>query len=84
MTTLPEMPCREFVEHVTDYLEDAMTEADRLRFETHLGECPHCHLYLEQMRTTLRLTGALREQDVPSAGRDELLEAFRRWHDERP
>jgi Putative zinc-finger len=37
MTELPEMPCRELVEVITDYLEDALTERDRLRMEEHLA-----------------------------------------------
>ena len=32
MTDLPEMPCRELVEVITDYLEDALPHDDRLRF----------------------------------------------------
>ena len=30
---LPEMPCRELVELVTDYLEDRLSPVDRARFE---------------------------------------------------
>ena len=34
---LPEMPCRELVELVTDYLEDRLSPLDRARFEAHLA-----------------------------------------------
>lgn len=79
MTALPEMPCQEFVERVTDYLEDAMDPRDAERLETHLDACEHCSLYLDQMRATLRIAGELRAADVPAHGREELRRAFRRW-----
>ncbi len=77
--TLPEMPCQEFVERVTDYLEDALPPDDRTRLEEHLGECDPCSLYLQQLRTTLGLAGELREADVSPELQAELFEVFTRW-----
>ena len=74
-----EMPCREFVEVVTGYLEGTLSDADRNRFDEHLAACPHCTAYLDQMRTVLRLTGRLTEDDIPDATRDDLLQVFRSW-----
>ena len=50
---LPEMPCRELVELVTEYLEDALPAQDRARFEAHLADCEDCNTYLDQMRQTI-------------------------------
>lgn len=76
---LPEMPCAELVERVTDYLEGALGAEDLTRLEAHLGECEACDLYLAQLRETLRLTGELREADLDPAIRGELMDAFARW-----
>jgi anti-sigma factor RsiW len=73
------MICRELVELVTDYLEGALPEEERVRFEEHLSACDGCTAYLEQMRQTIRLTGMLSEEDVPPEARERLLEAFRGW-----
>jgi anti-sigma factor RsiW len=78
-TELPEMPCREFVELVTDYLEDRLSPRDRARFETHLAECEYCATYLEQMRQTIRAFGRLPEESLSAEARDALLSAFRGW-----
>jgi anti-sigma factor RsiW len=75
-----DLSCREFVELVTAYLEGALPRRDRTRFERHIASCGHCTTYLGQMRATIRLTGMLTEDDVPPAGRAELLAAFRDWH----
>jgi anti-sigma factor RsiW len=74
-----ELTCQELVELVTDYLEGALTEEDRARFEAHVDDCEGCARFLEQMRTTIRLTGALTVDSIPSGAHAELLRAFRDW-----
>ena len=74
-----QITCRELVELVTAYLEDALPADERARFERHLADCPHCRLYLEQMRQTIQATGKLTEESVSPKARDELLRAFRAW-----
>jgi anti-sigma factor RsiW len=71
--------CQQLVELVTDYLENTMPAEDRGRFELHLGVCPGCVDYVEQMRQTIKSTGRLREDSLDPAVRETLLEAFRTW-----
>ena len=78
-TELVEMPCRELVELVTDYLEDRLSPGDRERFEAHLDGCEYCETYLEQMRQTIRALGRLPEESLSAEARDALLTAFRGW-----
>ncbi len=69
--------CREFVQLVSDYLEGALPEDQRLRLEAHLAECDGCEGYLEDMR---RVVGSLRDVPVAPpdpATREALLRAFR-------
>jgi anti-sigma factor RsiW len=79
MTAQPEMSCRELVELVTDYLEDALDPVTRQRFEEHLQECDGCTAYVEQMRSTVRLLGEVPEASLSPEVRDRLLAAFRGW-----
>jgi anti-sigma factor RsiW len=74
-----QMACQELVELVSDYLEGALTRRDRRRFERHIAGCPHCTEYLEQMRVTIRVAGALTEDTVPQHVLDDLQRAFRDW-----
>ena len=71
--------CREVIELLTDYVEDALPEQERRRVEAHLATCDGCTTYLEQMRETIRLTGMLTEEQIPDAERKRLLDAFRDW-----
>ncbi len=80
MLSVRPLTCREMVQLVTAYLEDELSPRDRRRFERHLRSCDGCPTYVEQMRETIRLAGALREEDLQPRVRDELLAAFRGWH----
>jgi anti-sigma factor RsiW len=73
-----ELACREVVELVTAYLEDALAPDDRERFEEHLVFCDGCSNYLEQMRATIRVSRAA-ELALPAALEARFLEAFRGW-----
>ena len=76
--------CQEMVELVTDYLEGSLSWRDRRRFEAHLSGCDHCTEFLQQMRTTIALTGSLADEDVSPIRQSELLILFRRWCLENP
>jgi anti-sigma factor RsiW len=78
-----DVPCIEFVELVTDYLEGDLPARKRRALEHHLTLCDGCTAYLEQMRETRRITGALTVDDVPKAGIEDLMAAFRAYQAER-
>jgi anti-sigma factor RsiW len=75
------MSCRELVALVTEYLEGTLSLRERLRFERHIAVCPPCRGHLEQMRETIRASGALTEESMSPAARDVLLDAFADWTD---
>jgi anti-sigma factor RsiW len=69
------------VELITDYLEGALDDGDRTRFEAHLSACDGCQAYLDQMRMTVAVVGRLEPEDLPESMERELLAAFREWRD---
>jgi anti-sigma factor RsiW len=74
-----ELTCRQLAEIITDYFEGALSPVDRTRFDGHLADCDNCTTYVEQMRTTIAVSGKIAEDDLAPAVRVELLEAFRGW-----
>ncbi len=73
------LSCQELVELVTDYLEGALDVRDLRAFEAHIAGCVDCTAYLEQMRTTIRLTGMLTLDDLDPEAEEVLMQAFRGW-----
>jgi anti-sigma factor RsiW len=74
-----QLSCQELVELVTDYFEGALPADEHARFEEHAERCQGCGVYLEQMRTTIRLLGRLPVDEVSADAERELLAAFRGW-----
>jgi anti-sigma factor RsiW len=71
--------CREVVELVTDYLDDALDPKARARLDAHLRDCDGCAAYLEQLRATIRVAGRLAPGAIPDATMSRLVAAFRSW-----
>jgi anti-sigma factor RsiW len=79
MTEDRTLSCQELVELVTSYLDGSFSAPDRARFEEHIAVCDGCTNYLEQMRTTIRVTGMLTPEQLSPEASSELLQAFRSW-----
>jgi anti-sigma factor RsiW len=73
------MECRQVVEVVTAYLDGAMPAPDRRRLEAHLTACPHCTVYVEQIRSTIALTGAIAPESLSDEALADLAGVFRAW-----
>ncbi len=74
------IPCNEFVELVTDYLDGVLAADVVVRIDAHLALCPGCVSVLEQFRETVRLARRIQAKDVERLDptlRAELMAAFR-------
>jgi hypothetical protein len=61
----PELTCREFVELVTDYREDALGKSSADRVREHLLRCEGCATYLDQMNVTVAALRMLPSDSAP-------------------
>jgi anti-sigma factor RsiW len=84
MERAEDLPCVHLVEIVTEYLEGGLTADERALFEAHLLDCEGCVNYVDQMRTTIELTGRLQASEMPPELEDALTRAFRGWHSKSP
>ena len=71
--------CRQFVELVTEYLENRLDAGERDRFEQHLAVCPGCARYLDQIRASTQVLGHVTLDTISPQARDQLMDAFRSW-----
>ena len=69
--------CSEVVEILSDYLEGVLPVEHRATLEQHLLLCEGCATFLEQLRTSIALTGLLGEEDVPPQVMDRILPMLR-------
>jgi anti-sigma factor RsiW len=53
------LSCRDFVESITSFLDDALAPQAEAEFAEHLSHCPGCRRYFGQMQYVMRsLRGA--------------------------
>jgi anti-sigma factor RsiW len=71
------MECRAAVDLMTDYIETALDDRLRRRFESHLASCPACTAYLDQMRMTIAVLGRLDIRRFDPDVRAELVAIYR-------
>jgi len=64
---------------VTDYLEGALSPAERARLEAHLADCDYCLVYLAQIRATIDIAGQIEPEVIEPEVLDELVTPYRRW-----
>jgi anti-sigma factor RsiW len=74
--------CRQAVELMAAYLDDALDANERARLETHLAGCPHCSEYLAQLRATIDSLGRAEPDQLSDEALDELIGLYRRWRAE--
>lgn len=73
------LTCRQIVDLVTEYFEDALSPSQRSRFEEHVMSCPPCRAHLEQMKQTMRALGNIPEEALSPDAEEALRVAFRGW-----
>jgi anti-sigma factor RsiW len=71
------MNCYEAIDLMGGALEGGVPPEARAGFDEHLDECPACHTYLDQLRSTVRALAQLPRRRDSSPLTSELLAAFR-------
>ena len=63
--------------HLSDYLDEDLSQAERDRVEEHVGMCPQCRRVLRTLRRTLESLTDLPLEPRPSVA-DGVIERLRR------
>ena len=64
-----ELACKQLVELVADYLDDALSPDLRARFEEHLAGCDGCTTYLSQTQQIIAELRNLNDAATPEHNR---------------
>ena len=78
------LTCRDCVELVTEYEEDALDGRGRRRVERHLKICRECTEHVEGLRVTVRSLDALPPEPADPEVRDHLLALYREQRGAEP
>lgn len=80
----PLMPsCQLVADTLSDYLEEQLSDADRILLEEHLHACGLCMVYLDQFRTVYRAAGQVDCSELPDDFEQVMGRVIQKWQTER-
>ena len=72
------LTCKEFLQELNDYLDDAVDVELRRHIEAHITECPNCFVILDTTQKTIKVYKGMQPQVLPEAVSSRLNQALER------
>ena len=72
------MTCKEFIDFLVDYFDDALPEGQSEAFEQHLHRCRDCKAYLDSYGQSIELLKSVGDEnaEIGSEVPEELVKAI--------
>lgn len=74
-----DVTCRELVERVTAYLDDALESLERAQFEGHLAACDPCCEHFKQILVTRATTRQLGDEGLNPTAKAAVMNLYHQW-----
>jgi anti-sigma factor (TIGR02949 family) len=68
--------CKEFLQELNDYLDEAIGPEAKKHWQAHVDECPNCFVIVDTTRKTLQVYKGMVEQEVPDDVRKRVWKAL--------
>jgi len=78
------LTCREFLQELTDYLDEAATPDVRQEVEAHINECPNCWVVFDTTKKTLQIYKGMDPQPIPEQVHTRLMDAIQKRMSHNP
>jgi anti-sigma factor (TIGR02949 family) len=72
------LTCKQFLEELSDYLDESLDPQQRSELQRHVNECPNCWVVCDTTEKTLKVFKGREAQAVPPAIEARLLEAIQK------
>jgi len=72
------LTCKQFLEELSDYLDESLDPQQRSELQKHVNECPNCWVVCDTTEKTLKVFKGREPQPVPPAIEARLLEAIQK------
>ena len=72
------LTCKEFLQELTDYLDDSADQALRRELDQHVTECPNCFVILDTTKRTISVYKGMEPQTIPEDVHSRLMKAVER------
>lgn len=70
------LTCKQFLQELTDFLDDTLDPKLRAELQKHVNECPNCWVVCDTTEKTLKVFKGMDLQPVPPHIQAKLMEAL--------
>ncbi len=70
------LTCKDFLNELTDYLDESADAALREELEQHIAQCPNCWVIADTTRKTIRVYKGVDLYPIPKEVEDRLMKAL--------
>ena len=72
------LTCKQFLQELSDFLDESIDPGLRSEIERHVNECPNCWVVCDTTRRTLKVFKGMEAQAVPASVQQRLLCALQK------
>ena len=70
------LTCKEFLQELSDYLDETVDAEIRGKLEKHILECPNCWVISDTTKKTIRIYRGMDLVAIPADVEDRLMQAL--------
>ncbi len=70
------LTCKEFVQELSQYLDEDIDAELRRKLETHVNNCPNCFVIFDTTKRTIQVYKGMEPQTMPNEVHDRLMAAL--------
>lgn len=72
------LTCKEFLNELTDYLDDRCDQALKAQLHQHVSECPNCWVIVDTTKKTIQVYKGMEPQEIPCDVKGRLMAALQK------
>jgi predicted anti-sigma-YlaC factor YlaD len=72
------LTCKEFLQELSDYLDESVDAEIRAKLEQHITECPNCWVVCDTVKKTIRIYKGMEPHPILPEVESRLLAALER------
>lgn len=70
------LTCKDFLNELSEYLDDSLETELREKLHKHVSECPNCWVILDTTQRTIKVYKGLEPQTIPTELHTRLMDAI--------
>ena len=70
------LTCKEFLNELTDYMDDRCDAVLKAELHQHVSECPNCWVIVDTTKKTIQVYKGMEAQEIPCDVKGRLMAAL--------